>query len=146
MKLNKVTRNGIMLLLLSFYITSCEIQEPSLPTWDVDLNIPFTSKSYNIFDIIKRNSNVGFDSLNNGLVFIYGETNYKRSFGEDIKFDGVKTTEINAASTFRLDTSIVVDDSTFVTRTEFLNGNLSFNFLNNSADNYCTSDQQGLNF
>ena len=136
MKLNKVTRNGIMLLLLSFYITSCEIQEPSLPTWDVDLNIPFTSKSYNIFDIIKRNSNVGFDSLNNGLVFIYGETNYKRSFGEDIKFDGVKTTEINAASTFRLDTSIVVDDSTFVTRTEFLNGKLSFNFLNNSADNY----------
>lgn len=136
MKLTKNTRKVLLIFVLALFISSCEIQEPSLPVWDVDLNIPFTSDSYNIFDIIKRNSNVGFDSLNNDLVFIYGESNYKRSFGEDIKFDGIKTTEIKAAGTFRLDTSIVFDDSTFVTRTEFLNGNLKFNFINSSADIY----------
>lgn len=136
MNLNKIISKVILIVLLTVYISSCEIQEPSLPVWDVDLNIPFTTDSYNIFDIIKRNSNVGFDSLNNDLVFIYGESNYKRSFGEDIKFDGIKTTEIKAPSTFRLDTSIVIDDSTFVTRTEFLNGNLKFSFFNNSAEIY----------
>jgi hypothetical protein len=136
MKLIKIFCKVLLIFVLIIINSSCEIQEPSLPTWDVDLNIPFTTDSYNIFDIIKRNSNVGFDSLNNDLVFIYGESNYKRSFGEDIKFDGVKTTEIKAASTFRLDTALIIDDSTFVTKTEFLNGSLKFSFLNNSADIY----------
>lgn len=136
MNLIKIISKVISVFVLIISISSCEIQEPSLPVWDVDLNIPFTTDSYNIFDIIKRNSNVGFDSLNNDLVFIYGESNYKRSFGEDIKFDGIKTTEIKAPSTFRLDTSIVIDDSTFVTRTEFLNGILKFSFFNSSSNIY----------
>lgn len=121
---------------ISSLFYGCEIKEPAAPSWDVDLNLPFTNKSYNIFDIIKRSGNIGSDSLNNDLVFLYGESSYKRSFGEDIKFDGLKTTEVTAPSTLELDTFIVMDDSTFVRKTEFLNGVLNFTFFNNSDNNY----------
>ncbi|MEP7146626.1 MAG: hypothetical protein ABI792_06420 [bacterium] len=115
---------------------SCEIKQPAAPTWDVDLQLPFSNKSFNIFDILKRSGNIGYDSMKNNLVFLFGESKYVRSFGEDIKFDGLKTTEINAPSTFVLDTFIVVDDSTFVRRTEFLNGRFNFTFQNNSGKTY----------
>ena len=115
---------------------SCSIDEPSAPTWDVGLNIPITSKSYNIFDILKRSGNISYDSLNNDLVFLFGESNYNRSFGEDIKFDGLETTEITAASTLKLDTSIVIDDSTYVRNMDFLNGELDFTFFNKSNESF----------
>ena len=121
---------------IASFFYGCEINEPAAPTWDIDLNLPFTNKSYNIFDIIKRSGNVGSDSLNNDLVFLYGESNYKRSFGEDIKFDGLKTTEVTAPSTLELDTFVVMDDSTFVRKIEFLNGVLNFTFINNSNNSY----------
>ena len=123
-----------VLIIYSALLNGCSFEEPSAPTWDVDLNIPITTKSYNIFDILKRSGNISFDSLNNDLVFLYGESNYKRNFGEDIKFDGLETTEITAPSTLRLDTSIVIDDSTFVSSMDFLNGELDFTFFNKSVD------------
>lgn len=126
---------AVIYIVASFFY-GCEINEPAAPTWDIDLNLPFTNKSYNIFDIIKRSGNIGADSLNNDLVFIYGETNYKRSFGEDIKFDGLELTDVTAPSTLELDTTIIVDDSTFVRKSEFLNGVLNFTFFNNSNDDY----------
>ena len=129
-------------LLFSFFIAvallfnACNINEYNAPSWDVNLNIPFSNKTYNIFDIIKRSNNVGVDSLNSNMVFLYGESNYNRSFGEDIKFDGLAKTEVTAPSTLQLDTSIVIDDSTLVRRMEFLNGNLNFTFFNNSNESY----------
>ena len=136
-----MTRKKIFIVLFISYISSalfysCEIRPPAAPTWDVDLQLPFSNKSYDIFDILKRSGNVGYDSLNNDLVYVFGESNYVRSFGEDIKFDGLKTTSINSPSTFVLDTFIVLDDSTFVNRTEFLNGVLNFTFINNSSGVY----------
>ncbi|MEO8666856.1 MAG: hypothetical protein ABI462_15300 [Ignavibacteria bacterium] len=126
----------IFILIPAVYFLSCEINSPSLPTWETSLSVPFANKSYNIFDIIKRNDNLGADSLNNDQVFIYGESNYRRVFGEDIEFDGINTTNITAPSTLQLDTFIVVDDSTFVRWTEFLDGSLSFTFFNTSNESY----------
>ncbi|MDQ3020470.1 MAG: hypothetical protein M3R36_07865 [Bacteroidota bacterium] len=120
----------------SINFSGCEIEEPAAPSWDVDLNVPIANKTYNILDILDRSSNIGFDSLNNDLVFLYGESNYKRKFGKDIKFDGITTTNVIAPSTTRLDTFLIFDDSTFVTRTEFLNGVLNFTFFNPSNENY----------
>lgn len=136
MNFNRFKLYLAVIVLLPVLFLSCEIEEPSAPSWDIDANLPFTNKRYNIFDIIKRNSNVGFDSLNNDLVFIYGESNYKRTFGEDIRFDGLAKTDVIAPSTLMLDTFIVVDDSTFVTKTEFLNGNLTFEFFNSFGKDY----------
>ncbi|MBK8551087.1 MAG: hypothetical protein IPL53_08550 [Ignavibacteria bacterium] len=133
---NKFLQIVTLVYLTSSLLTGCSIDEPSAPSWDVGLNLPFTNKTYNIFDIIKRSSNVGFDSTNNDLVFLYGETNYKRSFGEDIKFDGINTTEVTYPSALRLDTFIVVDDSSFVNRMEFLNGVLNFTFFNKTGESF----------
>jgi hypothetical protein len=119
---------------ISFY--SCEIKEPAAPSWDINLNLPFTSKSYTILDILDRSNNTGFDSLNNNLVFLFGESNYERKFGRDIQFDGIKTTDVIAPSTTMLDTFVVIDDSTFINRMEFLEGSLNFSFFDNSNEDY----------
>ncbi|MEO8210064.1 MAG: hypothetical protein ABI840_05855, partial [bacterium] len=124
------------ILYFSVIFYSCEIEEPAAPSWDVDLNVPITNKTYNILDILNRSSNIGFDSSNNDLVFLFGESNYKRKFDEDIKLDGVTTSKVVAPSTSRLDTFLILDDSTFVKRLEFLNGNLNFTFFNSSTENY----------
>lgn len=129
----------VTLILISTFFYSCEVNSPSLPVWDVDLNLPFANKSYNIFDLVKHNNNIGADSLNNGLIFLYGESNYRRSFGEDIKFDGVKTSTITAPSTFQLDTFIVIDDSSYVRYMSFLNGTLNFSFSNTSEQPFSVS-------
>ncbi|MBS1516736.1 MAG: hypothetical protein JSS91_01470 [Bacteroidetes bacterium] len=117
-------------------ITGCEIRTPALPNYDIDLRIPFSFKNYNIFDIINRSGNVGVDSSNNNIIYIYGESNYKRVFGEDIKFDGIEKTSITAPSTLLLDTFIVINDSTYVTEMDFLTGNLNFNFYNDLNTEY----------
>lgn len=126
----------ISLLLISILFGSCEIKSPALPNYDIDLRIPFTIKNYNIFDIIDRSNNIGIDSSDNNLLFIYGESNYKRTFGEDIKFDGIKETFVTAPSTLQLDTLITFNDSTFVTSLDFLTGNLNFNFYNDLESKY----------
>ncbi len=130
-----------LLIFLGLYLSaiafnSCEIKEPSAPSWDVDLNLPFTNRSYTILDILDRSKNTGFDSTDNNLVFLFGESDYKRKFGEEIKFDGVKTTAITSPSTLQLDTALVIDDSTMIRRIEFLNGTLNFTFFNSSNENY----------
>lgn len=124
----------LLSIIISVYFYSCEIKEPTAPEWNVNLNLPFTSKSYDIFDIIKKSGNVGYDSLNNDFVYLYGESDYERKFGEDIKFDGYPETNINALTAVQFDTSLTIDDSTFILKADFLNGNLSFKFLNSSSD------------
>ncbi len=126
----------LFIFLSSVFLIGCSIEEPSAPSWDVGLNLPFTNKSYNIFDIIERNENVGHDTLKNDMVFLFGESNYNRSFGDDIEFDGLKTNEITYPSTLRLDTFIVIDDSTFVSRMDFLNGSLNFTFFDKSKESF----------
>ena len=136
MNFNKLFLAFTAIVLLPVLFYSCEIKEPSAPSWDINANLPFMNRSYNIFDILKRNSNLGFDSLNNDLVYLYGESNYKRTFADDIRFDGLVTTDVTAPSTLELDTSIIVDDSTLVTRMEFLDGTLDFTFFNKSSEDY----------
>ena len=126
----------VLLILLSISLSSCELKSPSLPNYDIDLRIPFSIKSYNVFDIINRSSNIGIDSLNNNIIFIYGESNYRRVFGEDIKFDGIKETFITAPSTLQLDTSVTFNDSTFITTMDFLSGSLTFKFFNSLGSDY----------
>ncbi|MBK8983873.1 MAG: hypothetical protein IPM38_16535 [Ignavibacteria bacterium] len=126
----------VLLILLSISLCSCELKSPSLPNYDIDLRIPFSVKSYNVFDIINRSSNIGIDSLNNNIIFIYGESNYKRVFGEDIKFDGIKETFITAPSTLQLDTFVTFNDSTFITTMDFLTGSLTFRFFNSLGSDY----------
>jgi len=116
--------------------SGCEIKEPSAPQWDIDLNLPFSNKSYNIFDILRRSGNVGFDSSNNKLAYLFGESNYKRVFGDEIKFDGFPLTNITAVSTVQFDTSLKIDDSTFIRRAHFLNGILNFTFFNTSNEKF----------
>lgn len=122
--------------LTALFIYSCEIREPSAPEWDVNLNLPFSKENYNIFDIIKRSGNIGLDSIGENLVYLFGESNYKRKFGDDIKFDGYPKTFFEAVSNIQSDTSLVIDDSTFIRRAEFLNGEFKMTFYNNSNENY----------
>lgn len=136
MKLKKFFTLILFFYFFSVIYQSCQINEPALPSWDIDLSVPFTNKSYTILDILDRSSNIGFDSLNNNLVYLFGESNYIRDFGEDIRFDGLKTTEVIAPSTLQLDTFLVIEDSTFIRRAEFLNGTLSFTFFNASGQDY----------
>jgi len=130
------TAKFISFFIISILFCSCEIKSPALPNYDIDLRIPFTIKNYNIFDIIDRSNNIGIDSSNNNLLFIYGESNYRRIFGEDIKFDGIKKTFVTSASTLELDTIITINDSTFVTGMDFLTGDLNFTFYNDLESNY----------
>ncbi|HAY35167.1 MAG TPA: hypothetical protein PK536_03145 [Ignavibacteria bacterium] len=126
----------VLLLLITVSISSCELKSPSLPNYDIDLRIPFSVKSYNVFDIINRSGNIGIDSLNNNIIFIYGESNYRRVFGEDIKFDGIKKTFITSPSTLQLDTFITFNDSTFISTMDFLTGSLTFKFFNSLGSDY----------
>lgn len=118
------------------FVSGCQINDPDLPSWDVTLNLPISDESYDIFDIIERSNNIGIDSTNGNTVFIYGETKYRRVLGEDVKFDGIKLTNVSAPSTFKLDTSLVFDDSTYILRADFLNGVLRFSFNNSSGTEY----------
>jgi hypothetical protein len=117
-------------------ISGCQINEPGLPSWDVDLNLPITDDHYDIFDIIERSENIGVDSANGNIVYIYGTSNYRREFGEDIKFDGIEETQIKAPTLTSIDTALVFDDSTFIKRADFLSGVLKFTFNNSTSQNY----------
>ena len=117
-------------------LNGCQINEPNLPSWDVDLSLPISDEQYDIFDIIERSNNIGIDSSNGNTVFVYGTSSYKREFGEDIKFDGITATQVKAPSSFSLDTALIFDDSTFVQRADFLNGVLKFTFNNITSQDY----------
>ena len=125
-----------VLLIFFINIYGCQINEPNLPSWDLGMNLPISNDQYDIFDIIERSNNIGIDSLNGNTVFIYGSSNYKREFGDDIKFDGIPVTKVEAPSVFNLDTTLIFDDSTYVQRADFLNGILKFTFNNNTAGDY----------
>ncbi len=125
-----------MYILFTYFFSGCEIKEPTMPNWDTDISLPFSQKSFDIFDILKRSGNVGYDSSDNGTVFLFGESSYIRKFGEDIRFDGYPLTNVTAVSTFQIDTAVVIDDSTFIRKAEFLSGVLSFTFYNNTNQDY----------
>ena len=125
--------SGVLIyVFLSFMLSGCEIKEPTAPDWNLDINLPFSQKSFNIFDILKRSGNIGFDSSENETVFLFGESAYSRKFGDDIRFDGYPLTNVKAVSTFQIDTAVAIDDSTFIRKAEFINGVLSFTFYNNT--------------
>ena len=126
----------LIYVFLSFMSSGCEIKEPTSPDWNLDINLPFSQKSFNIFDILKRSGNIGFDSSENETVFLFGESVYSRKFGDDIRFDGYPLTNVKAVSTFQIDTAVAIDDSTFIRKAEFINGVLSFTFYNNTNENY----------
>jgi hypothetical protein len=130
------TSVSLLFLACLFSIQGCQINEPNLPSWDVDLSLPISDEQYDIFDIIERSNNIGIDSSDGNTVFVYGTSSYKREFGEDIKFDGISTTQVKAPSSFSLDTALVFDDSTFVQRADFLNGVLKFTFNNITSQDY----------
>ena len=44
------------ILILLALTQSCSIKEPTAPNWDVSLNVPITTKSYTLFDIIEKKS------------------------------------------------------------------------------------------
>ncbi len=127
---------SFFLLLFFIHIYGCQINEPNLPSWDVGMSLPISNDKYDIFDIIERSNNIGIDTLNGNTVYIYGNSNYKREFGDDIKFDGIAVTKVEAPSVFTLDTTLIFDDSTFVQRADFLNGILKFTFNNNTSGDY----------
>ncbi|MGB4850910.1 MAG: hypothetical protein WBQ38_01225, partial [Ignavibacteria bacterium] len=66
---------------VTFVLSGCEINQPTIPDWNLDINLSFSQKSFNIFDILKRSGNIGFDSSENETVFLFGESAYSRKFG-----------------------------------------------------------------
>ena len=45
-------RHVYLLLSLLLLLTACEIKEPSLPVWDLDLNIPLINERYYVSDLV----------------------------------------------------------------------------------------------
>lgn len=135
-----IYKNSVFRILIYFTVlyslSGCEINGPSIPNWEADINVPFSQKNYNIFDILKRSGNIGYDSSGSGTVFLFGESDYVRKFGDDIRFDGYPLTNVTALSTYQIDTALIIDDSTFIRRGEFINGVISFTFYNTAGKNY----------
>ncbi len=127
------------LFIASYFANSCQISDPNLPSWDVGLNLPISDEQFNIFDVIERSQNIGIDSSEGNTVYVFGSSNYRREFGEDVKFDGIVPTDVKAPSVFLLDTSLVFDDSTFIKKADFLNGILKFTFNNTTSQDYNVS-------
>ena len=139
--------SGFLLFIVTAHtFHSCQINEPGLPSWDVGINLPISDKQFNIFDIIERSQNIGIDSSDGNTVFVFGSSDYRREFGEDVKFDGIEPTKVTAPSVFQIDTSLVFDDSTLIRRADFLNGILKFTFNNSSANDYTVSARIGNMF
>ena len=68
------------------FFYGCEIKEPVAPSWDIGLNLPFTNKSYNIFDIIKLiNTNKNLSVFNKSSIYILLSHNNKFIHNKSIK-------------------------------------------------------------
>lgn len=127
---------GCVVLLTAVFLFSCEFEEPAAPSWDVNANIPFTNKSYSVFDIIKKSRNLASDSANNNQIYLFGQADMTKPFGESIVSGEGNLETYLAPAAIEFDTSVVFDDSTVVYDISFLGGLMNFNFYNNSSQSY----------
>jgi hypothetical protein len=109
---------NILLVISLFFISSCEIEQPSAPNWLIDANLPLTDDYETILEILEGDSNIYYDSLNN--VIFASESNSSQKYQKDIKINGQPNTILNLTTQVP-DTNLFIpfDDSSFVTRVEF---------------------------
>ncbi len=64
------TYSLIILLLIQFlFFSSCEINEPTIPNWDLNLSLPLFDTTYTLMDIIEKDStNLKPDYTQQGLI------------------------------------------------------------------------------
>ncbi|MBN1633984.1 MAG: hypothetical protein JW917_07465 [Ignavibacteria bacterium] len=106
------------MVVLLFFISSCEIKQATAPNWLVDANLPLTDKYQTLLEILEDDSNIYVDSLDN--VIFSNESNSSQKYQKDIKINGQPNTAINLTTQVP-DTNLYLqfDDSSFVTVIDF---------------------------
>lgn len=109
---------GILFVSSFIVISSCDIQQPSAPSWLVDANLPLTDKYSTIMEILEGDSNIYYDSLGNTI--FSNQSHSSQKYRKDIKMNGVPNTLI-IIPTQVSDTNLQLpfDDSTFASYIEF---------------------------
>lgn len=92
MKLQIIIK-AIAILNFAIIIQSCELTEPTIPVWDVSLNIPIVKKEYTILDAIKNNPNIAKYSSStpiNNLLYYSSDQNINTiSVDDKLKVTGI---------------------------------------------------------
>ncbi len=86
---------AVIIVILLFVFQACEIKNPVMPLWDVDLNIPLMNRKYELTEIIEKDStiiNSYHDPTNLGLLYYYDTVDVKPVIvGDSINFKEVNS-------------------------------------------------------
>ncbi len=84
---------ALAILSITIIIQTCNITEPTMPVWDVSLNIPIVKKEYSILDAIEKNPNIAKytskESINNLLYYSNTQNINSISVDDKLKIAGL---------------------------------------------------------
>ncbi len=100
-----------------FLFISCEIEEPTMPAWDLSLNLPIVKKNYTLLEVVDKNRSVlnyYQEGANKNLLY-YSETNNinEIKIEEKLKVDGFSKTVSETIGTITIGSDSVSADIGF---------------------------------
>lgn len=131
------------LIIIGIIFTSSCVDLPNdfdLPSWDVDLNIPLTERTYELEEIIKLDSNISINKVGDDYLYTLNSEEYERTFQLsdfiDGQFDGIYDEDFKIPVQ-TADTSIYVSFSngTKIDSAYLTNGQITLIASNNSSEN-----------
>ncbi len=69
MKYEKIAAVIFPFLVQAIILSSCQINEPHMPSWNVSFNVPLTKKNYDMMELLKKSSELKFYNDNSKLLY-----------------------------------------------------------------------------
>jgi hypothetical protein len=95
----------IAVIIIGMFISSCQVNEPHMPSWDVSLNVPLVKRNYTMMDLLQKSSDLKYYADNSRLVYYSQDTQLdKIVISDKLKIDALTKTasqtigDINIAS------------------------------------------------
>jgi hypothetical protein len=108
--------------LLAFVVFSCDIKEPTAPSWDIELNLPLFDTTYTLRNIIERDSTVlKPDYTQQGLIVYSTSQNVDSIQTKDkLIIDNFSTSSSNTLGSIKIDNDSSKSDVGFDWLQQFL--------------------------
>ncbi len=146
--MKKVLTKIFTFTFLGFIVTSCfdMPKEPTMPTWDVNVNVPLVGDSYTMADILDTSASdylgiLNTDGINDSLYFllvddISNTTKFQDSIKVPALVSPVTTHLVSPATGSQVSIGFVInpDDDYHLVAAKFSSGGFDFGITNNSPN------------